>query len=185
MYLSLIAEVLDGINETDAGYEVKTIRDRLFSNDPEEHPAEVENADLKECLDDMSKQLEAAKVKIAELEKQVKNTQDQEVVRNTRTTIAQRFSRDTSAGEIRKISRLVCELRIADDGSRPLSWKNVRSKLNLKNDEFHRVIRPSAIYREEVIARIKSLRSREEGWEYRGKLSKLTGIDDITEEELA
>ena len=105
--------------------------------------------------------------------------------RNTRTTIAERFSRDTSDEEIRKISRLVCKLRIADDGSRPLSWKNVRSKLNLKNDEFHRVIRPSAIYREEVIARIKSLRSREEGWEYRGKLSKLTGIDDITEEELA
>ena len=76
MYLSLIAEVLDGINETDAAHEVKIIRDRLFSDEPEEHPAEAENADPKECLNDMSKQLDAAKGEIAELEKQVKTTSD-------------------------------------------------------------------------------------------------------------
>ena len=304
MHLSLVAELLDEIDEIEAKKAVEAIRDQLFSDEVEECPIEVENAAYKERLADMTKQLDAAKAARTELEKRLKTTPDQsevekaertayekgrraaskelaavkvvkaetekraaivnnlgiiseikvsgksvevlngildkalevgidevdvdtltnvnvkikrknyklttpqatkivaalslltdlrdttpqrkksEVVRNTRTTIAQRFSRDTSDGEIRKISRLVCELRIADDGSRPLSWKNVRAELNLENDEFHKVIRRSAIYREEVIARIKSLRSREEGWEHRGKLSSLTGID-ITEEELA
>ena len=68
MYLSLIAEVLDGINETDAGHEVKTIRDRLFSDEPEEHPAEVENADLKEHLAEISDRLAVVETEKADCE---------------------------------------------------------------------------------------------------------------------
>ena len=76
MHLSLVAEVLDEINEANAKQAVEDIRDRLFSHEPEEHPAEVENVKLKERLADMSKQLEAAKVEKTELEKQVKTTLD-------------------------------------------------------------------------------------------------------------
>lgn len=75
MYLSLIAEVLDGIKETDAGHEVKTIRDRLFSDEPEEHPAEVENADLKEHLAEMSDRLAVVKTEKAECEKCLQDAQ--------------------------------------------------------------------------------------------------------------
>lgn len=75
-HLSPIADVLGGINEIDAKYEVETIRDRLFSNEVEEHPLEAENAALKENLADMTKQLEAVKAEKIELEKQVKTTSD-------------------------------------------------------------------------------------------------------------
>ena len=61
MYLSLIAEVLDGIKETDAGHEVKTIRDQLFSHEPEEHPAEIENVALKKRLANTDDELKAEK----------------------------------------------------------------------------------------------------------------------------
>lgn len=66
MHLSLIADVLDGINETDAKHEVEAIRDRLFSDEPEEHPAEVENADLKKHLTEMSNRLAVVETEKAE-----------------------------------------------------------------------------------------------------------------------
>lgn len=146
-HLFLIANLLEKINRSDAKREVENIRDQLCSDEVEEHPAEVENAEPP-------------------------------------TTVTQRFSPETSVDEIRKISDMMVELRIADDGSRPLSWKNCRAELNLRNDEFHKVIRLSPQYRAAVIARINKLRAREEGWEYRGKLEVLTGIE-ISEEELA
>jgi len=46
--LSLVAKVLGGINRQDAKEAVETIRDQLFSDEPEEHPAEAENAELRQ-----------------------------------------------------------------------------------------------------------------------------------------
>lgn len=108
------------------------------------------------------------------------------VERQSRSRVTHTYTKDSSDEEIRKISRLVCEWRIAEDGSRPLAWREIRGELKLANEEFHKVIRLSAIYREEVIRRINELRSRPEGWEYcrgLGKLESLTGID-ITEDDL-
>lgn len=75
-HLSLVADVLGGINKPDAKKAVETIRDQLFSDEVEEHPVEVENAALKENFADITKQLEAAKAEKTELEKQVKTTSD-------------------------------------------------------------------------------------------------------------
>lgn len=170
--LFVITDVLEEIGKLDLKCEVEAIRDELFSDEVEEHPAEVENAALKERLANR------------DAEKEVPRRKKSEGSPQPRTTVAQRFSRESSVDEIRKISDMMVELRIADDGSRPLSWKNCRAELNLRNDEFHKVIRLSPQYRAAVIARINKLRAREEGWEYRGKLENLTGIE-ISEEELA
>ena len=72
-YLFLIADILGEINKPDAKQAVESIRDRLFSNESEEHPLEAENAALKEDLADVTKQLEGAKAEKTELEKQVKD----------------------------------------------------------------------------------------------------------------
>lgn len=74
-HLFLIADVLGKISESDAK-RVREIRDQLFFDEAEEHPAEVENIAYKERLADMTKQLEAAKAEKTELEKQVKTTSD-------------------------------------------------------------------------------------------------------------
>ena len=74
--LTYVAEVLGEIKNPDAKREVEDIRDRLFSNEVEEHPLEAENAALKENLADITKQLEAAKAEKTELEKQGKTTSD-------------------------------------------------------------------------------------------------------------
>ena len=75
-HLSLVAEVLGGINKPDAKREVEDIRNRLFSDESEEHPLEAENAAYKEQLADITKQLEAAKAEKTDLEKQVKTKSD-------------------------------------------------------------------------------------------------------------
>ena len=76
MHLSLVAEALGEINNPEAKEAVETIRDQLFSDEVEKHPAEVENIAYKERLADMTKQLDAAKSERIELEKQVKTTSD-------------------------------------------------------------------------------------------------------------
>ena len=60
-HLSLIAEVLGEIKNEKAKEAVETIRDRLFSDEVEVHPAEVENADLKKRLANRDDELKAEK----------------------------------------------------------------------------------------------------------------------------
>ena len=79
-HLFLIANLLEKINRPDAKREVEEIRDRLFSDEGEEHPTEAENAALKERLADMTKQLDTAKAERTELEKHLKATPDQSEV---------------------------------------------------------------------------------------------------------
>ena len=76
-HLSLIADVLGGINEIDAKYEVETIRDRLFSNEVEEHPSEVENTALKENLSEMSDKLAKAQAEKTKLDEQLQETRNE------------------------------------------------------------------------------------------------------------
>ena len=90
-----------------------------------------------------------------------------------------RFVAEKTEGTRNEIAVKVVELRINKEGSKPIAWKNIREKLGLHNDHFHKVIRLSEGYREAVIERIKKLRAQDGGWEYNGKLSVLTGIEDI------
>lgn len=105
-------------------------------------------------------------------------------VREPRLSIADRYVEETTEADRDKLSVQIAALRINATGSRPLAWKDIRAEFGLKNDEFHKVIRPSPGYRKAVIDRIKSLKAQEGGWEYSGKLDNLTGIDDISEDEL-
>jgi len=59
--LTHVAEVLDEIGKTKAREAVENIRNRLFSDEPEEHPVEVENADLKKHLANRDDELKAEK----------------------------------------------------------------------------------------------------------------------------
>ena len=90
-----------------------------------------------------------------------------------------RFVAETTEGTRNEIAVKVVELRINKEGSRPIAWKKIREKLGLHNDHFHQVIRHSEGYLNAVIERIKSLKSAAGGWEYNGKFSVLTGIEDI------
>lgn len=74
-HLFLIANLLEKINRSDAKREVENIRDQLCSDEVEEHPAEVENADLKERFADMSEQLAAVKAEKTECEKRLQDVQ--------------------------------------------------------------------------------------------------------------
>ena len=99
-------------------------------------------------------------------------------------SISERYVADPTETDRNDVAVKVVERRINASGSKRLSWRRIREKLGLRNDEFHRVIRRSEGYRVAVINRIKSLRAQEGGWDYSGKLDVLTGID-VTEEELS
>ena len=99
-------------------------------------------------------------------------------------SIADRYVAETTEEDRDKLAVQIAALRINAMGSKPLAWKAIRAEFGLKNDQFHKVIRHSAGYRKAVIDRIKSLKAQEDGWEYSGKLDYLTGIDDISEDEL-
>ena len=94
-------------------------------------------------------------------------------------SIADRYRADTTEEQRNEIAVKVAELRINSSGSKPLSWRKIRERLGLKNDQFHKVIRHSSGYLTAVVERIKALESAEGGWEYNGKLDVLTGIPDF------
>ena len=104
--------------------------------------------------------------------------------REPRLSIADRYVTETTEEDRDKLAVQIAARRINAMGSKPLAWKAIRAEFGLKNDQFHKVIRHSAGYRKAVIDRIKSLKAQEGGWEYSGKLGYLTGIDDISEDEL-
>ena len=76
------------------------------------------------------------------------------------------------------IGRKVAELRINSAGSKLMSWRRIRDKLGLKNDEFHKVIRLEDHFHKSVVKRIESF---EDGWEYNGKLDYLLGFEPVGE----
>ena len=103
--------------------------------------------------------------------------------REKKPSISEHYVSKATEADRNEVAVKVVEMRINASGSRPMSWRRIRERLGLKNDQFHKGIRHSAGYRKAVIDRIKSLKAQEGGWEYSGKLENLTGIN-ITEEEL-
>lgn len=91
---------------------------------------------------------------------------------------ADKFRETKSLEERVEIGRQVAELRINATGSKGLSWKKIREKLGLKNDEFHEVVRLENHFQESCVERIESFK---DGWEYGGKLEVLLGFDPVGE----
>ena len=104
--------------------------------------------------------------------------------REKKPSIVERYTSETTEADRDEVAVKVVEMRINAAGSKGMSWRRIREKLGLRNDEFHKVIRLSKGYRKAVIDRIKQLKSRPEGWEYSGKLEVLTGIE-LSESELS
>ncbi|MDE0013063.1 MAG: hypothetical protein OXU36_18095 [Candidatus Poribacteria bacterium] len=75
-HLFHVARVLGEIKNSDAKEAVETIRDRLFSDEVEEHPAEVENAVLKEKLSDKSDKFAAVEAEKNKLEKRLQGAHE-------------------------------------------------------------------------------------------------------------
>lgn len=149
--------------------------------------AEVTSADLSTVQverDGKTKSLtanQASKIAaVVEFHKAVVVTKSK--ARAERTTVAQRYAASTTEEERDNVAVQVAELRINEEGVRPKSWKNIRKELGLALDEFHKVIRHSAGYRDAVLDRIETLKARPDGWSYNGKLSVLTGLDDIEDD---
>ena len=78
-HLFLITEVLGEIGKTQAKYEVQDIWDDLCSDEPEEHPVEVENTDLNQRLEEMSAQLEMVKTEKTEYEDKLRRLEAEKV----------------------------------------------------------------------------------------------------------
>ena len=95
------------------------------------------------------------------------------------STIAERYVTETTEEHRNSLAVQIAEMRINATGSKPIAWKSIREKFDLKDTQFHKIIRLSKGYRDAVIARIKQLKAAEGGWKYNGKLSALTGIKDI------
>ena len=95
-----------------------------------------------------------------------------------KSTAAEKFRAANTLEDRKEIGRQVAELRINSAGSKPMSWKKIREKLGLKNDEFHKGIRLEDHFRESVVERIESF---EEGWVYGGKLEVLLGFKPVGE----
>ena len=224
--LTYVADVLGEIKNQDAKREVEDIRDRLFSDEEEEHTADVseqlevvraENTELKkqlnttssrleemkterlaseERLTDMSNLLKSVETENADLKKRLLEKENRlqtvESERNERlktlastgkvsepkSSIAEKFRAATTLEDRVEIGRKVAELRINSQGSRPMSWRRIREKLGLKNDEFHKVVRLEDHFKESVVERIESF---EGSWQYSGKLNVLLGFEPVGE----
>lgn len=88
-------------------------------------------------------------------------------------TAVDKFKVDNSLEDRVEIGRKVAELRINAEGSKPLAWRVIRGRLNLRNDEFHKVVRLEDHFKESCVTRIESFK---DGWEYNGKLDVLLGF---------
>ena len=99
-------------------------------------------------------------------------------VSEPKPSLAEKYKADNSLEDRVEVGRKVAELRINATGSKPLAWRDIRQKLNLKNDEFHKVVRLEDHFKESVVQRIESFQG---GWEYKGKLHVLLGFEPTGE----
>ena len=144
-----------------------------------------ENADLKKQLEDMSNQLNTAKAEKNDAAEAKHKKYETELPKsstrktsNPKLSIADKFRESTTLEDRVEIGRKVANLRINSAESRKMSWANIRGKLGLHNDEFHKVIRLESHFHESVVERIESF---EDGWEYNGKLEDLLGFKPVGE----
>lgn len=166
----------ENILETSSVYEVRAFQDAIEDSraQPEPSTDAVEN-DSKSDAEVSEAQSEPSTDAVED-----NNTLDSEdTAAKPRSVIAERYVRETTEAERNSLAVQIAEMRINATGSRPIAWKKIREQFGLKNDQFHKVIRLSKGYRDAVIARIKTLKAQDSGWEYNGKLGSLTGIDDI------
>ena len=155
MHLSLVAEALGEINKPEAKEAVETIRDQLFSDEPEEHPLEAENAALKENLADITKQLEAAKAEKTELEKQVKTTSDRlEEVESERIACDERLATISFQLKTAVAGRTVAEERLSDISNRledvEIEKTELEKRLKATSDRLKDVEKENAAYQKRV-----------------------------------
>lgn len=130
--------------------------------------ATVENLSALEGVSESAAERMAATVRLhEELSKTSVRKQSE-----TKPTAVEKFKSAHTTEEKEKIGRDVAELRINAEGSKPMSWRRIREKLGLRNDEFHKVIRLADHYEESMIQRIESFDS----WEYSGKIEVLLGF---------
>lgn len=164
------------ILEASSIYEVRAFQDAIEDSraQPEPSTDAVEN-DSKSGAEVSEAQSEPSTDAVED-----DNTLDSEdTAAKPKSSIAERYVRETTEEARNELAVKIAELRINATGTRPIAWKSIREKLGLHNDQFHKVIRLSKGYRDAVIARIKTLKDQDGGWEYNGKLGSLTGIDDI------
>ena len=88
-------------------------------------------------------------------------------------TAIDKFKASNDLDERLEIGRKVAELRINEQGSKPMSWRRIREKLSLRNDEFHKVVRLEDHFKESVVQRIESF---EKGWGILGQTTRASGI---------
>ena len=93
----------------------------------------------------------------------------------TTTQTASKAVKDTTqmTSKTERIATEILNLRI-DKG---LSWKKCRAILELSNNEFHKGIRLTDVYRETAIGILNTRIA--DGWETKRSLSILTGVDGI------
>ena len=94
-------------------------------------------------------------------------------------SVSDKYREENTLSDRIKTGEDVAELRINSSGSKPMSWSKIRQKLQLKNDEFHKVIRLEDHFMESCIKRIESF---SEGWFYEGKISVLLGFEPDPEQ---
>ncbi|MXZ00969.1 hypothetical protein F4Y93_10100 [Candidatus Poribacteria bacterium] len=166
----------ENILEASSVYEVRAFQDAIEDSNAQSEPST-------EAVEDDSKS--DAEVSEARSEPPTSVVEDDNTVDNEdaatkrRSSIAERYVRETTEEERNALAVQIAEMRINAAGSRPIAWKDIREQFGFKNDQFHKVIRLSKGYRDAVIARIKTLKAQDGGWEYNGKLGSLTGIDNI------
>ena len=153
--LTYVAEVLGEIKNPDAKREVEDIRDRLFSDEVEEHPAEVENVALKGNPADITKQLDAAKAEKTELEKQVKTASDRlEEVETEWIACDKRLETMSIQLKITEAGKTVAEERLSDILNRledaEVEKTELEKRLKTTSDQLKDVEVKNAAYKKRI-----------------------------------
>ena len=157
----------------------------------------AENTELKKRLSETENRLKTVEAENADLKKRFKTIPDQsqekaeraadqkghraaskESTSDPKSSIAEKFRAANTLEDRMEIGRKVAELRINASGLKGLAWREIRKRLGLKNDEFHKVVRLEEHFHESVVERIESF---EDGWEYSGKLESLLGFKPVGE----
>ena len=176
---------------TDLEKQVKTTSDRLEEVEAEWIASEERLTDKSNLLESTEAENTALKKRLSETENRLKTVEaeratyqkghraaSKESTSEPKLSIEEKFRAANTLEDRVEIGRKVAELRINASGSKGLAWREIRERLRLKNDEFHKVVRLEDHFRESVVERIESFK---DGWEYSGKLESLLGFKPVGE----
>lgn len=99
---------------------------------------------------------------------------DPKPAKRSKRGVVEKFLENTTETERRELALQAADLRINFEGDKPLSWSKIRLELNLKNDEFHKVIRVSDYYHNAVESFLQKRISK--GWNWKGDVNMLAGF---------